>query len=674
MTSAASLLLIGNFDGLHLDAVLSNLDVSLATVSTFEQAQTLVASSHFAAILFSRDTSTADGISFARTLRPGINIGMLPTPFIFMPDAADSSGTASERFSFEDILTLDAVDILPLPFSPLELASKLRFYIQAFRQQNIIRELRSSAVNNTVAIQSLQLASDQALADAAAESDSRHRLYETILATTPDLVYVFDLNHRFTYANKVLLTMWGKSWDEAIGKNCLELGYEPWHAEMHGREIEQVKATKEPIRGEVAFEGTFGRRIYDYIFVPVIGADGNVEAIAGTTRDITELHEIQERLKQKQQALQMADRRKDEFLAMLAHELRNPLAPISAAAQIMLLGELDEQRVRKSSQIIDRQVRHMVKLVDDLLDVSRVTRGLVSIDQSEQDLKLVIHYSTEQVRPLMESKRHQLSVEISPESAFVMGDRERLIQVVTNLLNNAAKYTPDGGQIAIALTVENGTATVTVSDNGIGISPEDQPHIYDLFAQAKRSSDRSLGGLGLGLALVKSMVELHHGEINCYSAGLKAGSVFTVKLPLVEVKQAAPGTEDHGTAATAGKKLKVLVVDDNVDAAHTLASFLELSGHDVLVEHEARQALERAVADRPHVCILDIGLPGMDGNELARSIRAQSVAAGTKLIAVTGYGQDHDRNATLAAGFDHHLVKPVDVVALSSLLAEISEA
>ena len=665
MTAQATILLVGNLDRWDLEFVFSRLDASVARASTLEQARTLLATAHFAAVLIGPDDSTADGLAFVQALRAGTGSSAVRTPIVFMPDA----DPAAPHFPSDDAYALDAIDILPLPVLPAMLLSKLRFYIEVFRQQIVIGELQSAAATSTGAFQSLQDASDQALAAAAAESDSRYRLYETILASTPDLIYVFDLDHRFTYANKVLLTMWGKSWGEAIGKNCLELGYEPWHAEMHDRELEQVKSTKLPIRGEVAFEGTFGRRIYDYIFVPVIGANGNVEAIAGTTRDITELKEIQETLKKKQEALQMADRRKDEFLAMLAHELRNPLAPISAAAQIMLLGELDEQRVRRSSQVIDRQVRHMVKLVDDLLDVSRVTRGLVSIDHSEQDLKLVIHYSTEQVRPLMEAKHHTLDIELGPVDAYVMGDRDRLVQIITNLLNNAAKYTPEGGHITVSMAVQGSHAAVTVTDSGIGIAAEDQPHIYDLFAQAKRSADRTQGGLGLGLALVKSMVDLHHGEISCYSAGLGSGSRFTLTLPLVEAANECGVIEHEYAVPSVDKKLRVLVVDDNIDAALTLASFLELNGHDVLVEHEAKRALARAIADRPDVCILDIGLPDMDGNELARNIRAQPAVAGTRLIAVTGYGQEHDRQSTLAAGFNHHLVKPVDVVKLTSLIA-----
>jgi PAS domain S-box-containing protein len=362
------------------------------------------------------------------------------------------------------------------------------------------------------------------LSSVIAESERRRRLYETILSNTPDLAYVFGLNHRFTYANDVLLKMWGRTWDDAIGKNCLELGYEPWHAEMHGREIEQVKATKRPVQGEVPFSGTFGRRIYEYIFVPVLGPDGEVEAVAGTTRDVTER-------KKNEDALREANVRKAQFLAMLAHELRNPLVPISAAAELLQIVQLDEKQVMEASQIIKRQVHHLTGLVDDLLDVSRVTRGLVELKKTPQDFKSIVYSAVEQVRPLVESKRHYLTLELAAAPIHVLGDQKRLVQIITNLLNNAAKYTPEGGKIHLAMEVKDDRLALRIQDNGIGVPPELQSRVFDLFTQADRTSDRSQGGLGIGLALVKSLAELHGGEVVCTSEGSGNGSQFTLTLP-----------------------------------------------------------------------------------------------------------------------------------------------
>jgi PAS domain S-box-containing protein len=510
-----------------------------------------------------------------------------------------------------------------------------------------------------------RLRNEEALAEVVANSERRRRLYETFLENSPDLAYVFDLNHRFTYANRVLLNMWNRTWGEAIGKTCLELGYEPWHAEMHDREIEQVIATKQFVRGEVPFDGANGRRTYDYIFVPVLGPDGEVEAIAGTTRDVTER-------KQAEDTLQDANRRKDEFLAMLAHELRNPLAPISAAAEVLETFALDEKLTRRTSRIISRQVKHMTALVDDLLDVSRVTRGLVTINKNPLDLKSVVYNAVEQVRPFIEAQRHHLLFDLAAETAYVLGDQKRLVQIVTNLLNNAAKYTPEGGEIHVRLKVNGDTLELSIEDNGIGIPASLQPHVFDLFTQADRTSDRTQGGLGIGLALVKNLTELHGGKIGCFSGGKDKGSQFTVFLPRHFVAQnpAMHPRERLPEAVRSSKPLRILVVDDNADAAQMLALYLGGLGHHVFIESSPKRALACAKLEKPDVCILDIGLPEMDGNELAHRLRMEQETAQALLIAITGYGQEQDRHKAFAAGFDRHLVKPVDAGMLGKLLEQ----
>jgi PAS domain S-box-containing protein len=500
------------------------------------------------------------------------------------------------------------------------------------------------------------------------------QLYETILSATPDLIYNFDFSvpePRFSYVNEGLVQMLGRPFDQIVGKTLRELGYEDWHADMHHKEIDIVRATKKPIRGEVAFTGTFGRRVYDYIFAPVFDNTGEVVAVAGTTRDVTESHDAQEMLKQNKEALQEADLKKDEFLAMLAHELRNPLAPISAATQIMVLSNYEEAKVKQSSQIIERQVKHMVGLVDDLLDVSRVTRGLVSIDKLPQDMAAVIASSLEQVRPLIDSRQHELIVELTPQPAMVLGDHKRLVQVVSNILNNSAKYIENSGKITLTMKLAQGNVIITVTDNGIGILPEEQESIFELFAQAKRSSDRSQGGLGIGLALVKSMLKLHDGTITCFSEGLNKGSQFTITLPLWAEKSSAEDTPELLEAQA--QKLSVLVVDDNVDAATTLATFIELYGHELMVEHDSLKALQLVETALPKVCVLDIGLPKMDGYELAQRIKANPAMRAATLIAVTGYGRAEDKKAAFAAGFDHHLVKPVDFDVLIKLINDVAE-
>ena len=401
------------------------------------------------------------------------------------------------------------------------------------RQDLLQRERTARHLADNLGLQNQQLLKS---------SEERKRLYETILNTVPDFIYVFEfgeVHHHFAYANEELLKLFGRTYEETIGKTFLELGYEPWHAEMHDKEIDTVRNTKQPLRGEVFFNGAFGRRMYDYIFVPVFDERGEVKCVAGTTRDVTERYNVREALKQNEivlkqseQALREADLRKDDFLAMLAHELRNPLAPISAAAHIMSLSQFDEKRVRNATEIIQRQVKHMVGLVDDLLDVSRVNRGLVIIENTPQDMIAVISDSVEQVKPLIDSKQQALSIAVESGPVTVLGDFKRLVQVVSNLLNNAAKYTQAQGNISLRLKTTNDQVTITITDDGIGIIPEDQELIFDLFAQAKRSSDRSQGGLGLGLALVKTLVQLHDGTVSCHSEGLGSGSQFNITLPL----------------------------------------------------------------------------------------------------------------------------------------------
>ena len=378
-------------------------------------------------------------------------------------------------------------------------------------------------------------------------------------------------------------------------------------------------------------------------------------------RDITDRKLAEEKLKE-------ADQRKDEFLAMLAHELRNPLAPISAAAQLLDVGSLNETRVRQSSAIIGRQVRHMTRLVDDLLDVSRVTRGLIELDRTLLDVRAIVDEAAEQVRPQLLARRQRLTLHLPAIPLTVVGDRARLVQVLSNLLGNAVKYSPDERAIDVHAAAADGMLVLAVADEGIGMEPELTERAFDLFAQAKRSSDRSQGGLGLGLALVRNLVELHGGTVTCASPGPGQGSTFTVRLPLAAPLASPLPPPPLLAERRAARGLDIMVVDDNVDAANMLAMLLEVSGHRVLVEHASLPALEKARLARPDVCLLDIGLPDMDGIELARRLRAQPETADSVLIAVSGYGQEQDRREALGAGFSEQLVKPVDLERLAGLL------
>jgi signal transduction histidine kinase/ActR/RegA family two-component response regulator len=369
-------------------------------------------------------------------------------------------------------------------------------------------------------------------------------------------------------------------------------------------------------------------------------------------------------------------RLKDEFLAMLAHELRNPLAPISSAAQLLGFIAGEPERVRQTGEIITRQADHMTALVNDMLDVARVTRGLVTLNRTPLDFNEIVRHALDQVRPLIVARRHALSLTLAPEPSYVDGDATRLVQICANILSNAAKYTQEDGLIEVRVSASRETVLFSVKDNGVGIDPEFVPQIFELFAQGKRSLDRSQGGLGLGLSLVKKLVDLHDGEVSMISAGQKKGSECIVRLPRADHAPQPGTTSPSGMAARqpVGDRLRIMVVDDNRDAADSLAMVLQAAGHAVVVEYAAPIALAHALASPPDVFILDIGLPDMDGYALARKLRSNPATAGAVLIAVTGYGQEQDRLQAKEAGFLHHLVKPIDTAQLLTLLARPTAA
>ncbi len=369
-----------------------------------------------------------------------------------------------------------------------------------------------------------------------------------------------------------------------------------------------------------------------------------------------------------EEALKEADRRKDDFLAMLAHELRNPLAPIRNATQVLQLTAPDDERLIWASDVIERQVQHMSRMVDDLLDVARFTRGKIGLQMETLDLACALTRAVEISRPGIDARAHHLSVEFPAEPISLHGDAARLTQVFANLLNNAAKYTREGGHISLSAARVGDDAEVRVRDDGQGIPPPLLERVFDLFTQVDPSIDRSSGGLGIGLTLVKSLVEKHGGRVEVRSEGVPGrGSEFIVRLPALP---AAP-TEPAPSLRMPGRRSesrRVLVVDDNVDGAQSLAIMLRFKGYEVRAVHDGDAALETAGAWRPDVVFLDIGLPGMDGHEVARRLRRELGLTDATLVAATGYGQEEDRRLSREAGFDFHLVKPVDLEALERLL------
>jgi PAS domain S-box-containing protein len=376
-------------------------------------------------------------------------------------------------------------------------------------------------------------------------------------------------------------------------------------------------------------------------------------------------------MERRREQLLMESRRKDEFLAMLAHELRNPIAPIRNAAQVIQLSGTKEPRVVWAREVIDRQAKQLSRLVDDLLDISRITRGKIRLEMQPVDLQIAVARGIETVQPMIEARRHKLSVDMPHALLRANGDAARLSQVVANILHNAAKFTPEQGEIWVGLEARGNDALITIRDNGIGIVPEILPRIFELFTQADATIERAQGGLGLGLALVRTLVELHGGRVEAVSEGLGRGSTFTVTLPLLQSSSELEGSGvDHGTPP-ARRKQRVLVVDDNFDAAESLMFLLVDLGHDARMVTDGSQVLAAVREFRPRVVLLDISLPDVSGFEVAQELRSNPELGPLCLVALTGYGQEDYRRRSQEVGFDHHWIKPVNLAMLEGLLSSL---
>lgn len=497
------------------------------------------------------------------------------------------------------------------------------------------------------------------------ESEERFR---QMAENIDDVFWMLDPStDQLLYVSPAYRRLWG---DEAISPAP---GAGHWAGRIHHEDQPAVESVYRALTTGTPYE----------IEYRIVRPDGNLRWVterAFTVRDVRDriyrlagiVNDISER-KANELVLREADRRKDEFLAMLAHELRNPLAPIRNAIELVDPSRAPTtQNFETMRTVIGRQVRHLSRLVDDLLDVARITQGKITLRQENVNMVAAIEAAIETVAPALTSKAHTLKTQMPDESLYIVGDGVRIAQILGNILSNAAKYTPQGGEILIDVRESEDVVQITVSDNGVGMSAETIPLIFDLFVQSQNSLERSEGGLGIGLPLARTLVELHGGQIQAFSNGPGRGSEFIVCLPLTrpaqidDLKPAPPVAVSR--AAQAAKRL--LLVDDSVDAATLLSMVLEAEGYDVRVAHEAKQALEVAAQFNPEIVLLDLGLPGMDGFQLAREMRKQASTAGALLIAVTGYGQAADRQRSLEAGFDHHLVKPVSIDEIQRVIAE----
>ncbi len=474
---------------------------------------------------------------------------------------------------------------------------------------------------------------------------------------------------------------YNKRWYEYTGTSMADMEGWGWESVHDAEHLPLVKERwKRSIATGAPFEMTFPLRGADGIFrpfltraVPIRDSEGKITRWFGSNTDVSPERAIQARLEASEARLREADQRKDVFLATLAHELRNPLAPIRSAASILAFPSLTADQIKSAQQIIHRQVKHMALLLDDLLDVARITQNKMELKKEKVSLLSIIESAVEAVNPLIEHRKHRLEVKLPGDNIVLWGDPLRLSQIISNLLTNAAKYTDPEGHILLSVQEENGQLRINVTDNGIGISASALPNLFTMFSQVDATTNRSEGGLGIGLALAKALVEMHDGTLEVYSQGIGHGSSFTIHLPVSVV------SSERSITKTELKEIKtscrVLIADDNEDAANTLAILIELLGHEVHVVYGGRDAISAAESFAPDLALVDLGMPDVDGCSVAEAIRKEYWGQEIHLVALTGWGQEKDRLRTAAAGFHQHLTKPVDLAKITALFSvpELSE-
>lgn len=494
--------------------------------------------------------------------------------------------------------------------------------------------------------------------------------FRRLLETLPAGAYTCDRNGLITYFNRRAAELWGREprLNDPVDRFCGSFKLfapdgEPVPHDCCWMAL-AIQEDREYNGQEIVIERPDGTRWTALAHAnPLHDGSGRVRGAVNVLVDITDR-------KQAEEAVRETDRRKSEFLALLAHELRNPLAPIRNGLQIIQLASHDRAAMDRACAMMNRQLGHLVRLIDDLLDLSRITNGKIELRKERINLADAVHDAVEASRPFIDERGHELVVALPPGPIWVDGDRTRLAQVFTNLLNNSARYTEPRGHVRLAVERQGSDAVVAVADDGIGIPATMLPHLFEMFAQGNRPYERSQGGLGVGLSLVHGLVTLHGGTVEARSAGPRLGSTFTVRLPaLLPALWGQSGDGDD--ADRRSSRRRVLIVDDNEDAAESLALMLEVMGHDTRTAHDGLAGLAEAESFRPDVVLLDIGLPKLNGYDVCRRIREQAWGRGTVLIALTGWGQDRDRCKSKEAGFNFHMVKPVEPAALGKLLGEL---
>jgi PAS domain S-box-containing protein len=510
------------------------------------------------------------------------------------------------------------------------------------------------------------ITANEALERRTEELRQQREWFEVTLNSIGDAVITVDIQGRVSYLNPVAEAMTG--WQTADAKG------EPLERVFRILNENNRKPAESPVKRVLELGKIVGLTNHTAL-ISKSGTEIAIEDSAAPIRDtrgnvigvVMVFHDVTER-RQAERMLRDSDRRKDEYLAILAHELRNPLAPIRQAARISRSPRATEAQKQWSHDVIDRQVHHMALLLDDLLDISRVSRGTLELRTEMTELTTVINAAIEMARPIIDSKRHTLATALPPEPVHFAADPVRIAQVLSNLLTNAAKYTDPAGQIRLSASCIEGLITISVADSGIGIPAEEIEGVFTMFSQVKASRDHADGGLGIGLALAKGLINLHGGTIDATSQGPGKGSEFIVRLSQRNLSAAAQSHTTEAAAMKAVQRRRVLIADDNHDAAESLAVLLRMEGHDVTVVHDGRAALATINTMQPDIALLDIGMPDLDGYQVARLVRQGSLGRAVTLVAMTGWGQDRDKARALGAGFNHHFTKPIEPTQLMNLI------
>jgi len=631
---------------LALEAALDTLGVNLVRAVNGLQALKALEDQDFAAVLLDVRMPGMDGFEVAREIRSRPRSRFTPILFVTAGDDPDEAMLSA--------YALGAVDFLAKPLRAEVLKAKVAVFVELYRRKEELRARERRDFEQRLEAKEERY---RALFESIDEGFCVIRLLRDAHGQVRD--------YRFEEANQAFAQHTGMK--DAVGHTISELA--PGHEDYWYGTYDRVATTGEPTR--FVQEAKALKRWFD-VYASRLGAPAD-DLVAVLFSDITQRLVAEQDMRRLNEELAQANRRKTEFLATLAHELRNPLAPLSNGLHLMRMASAKPELLDRTRQMMERQIQHMVHLVDDLLDVARISTGKVELRRRRIDLKDVVATAVETSGSLIDAAGHKLTVEVPSTPMPMDADPTRIAQVVSNLLNNAAKYTPQGGRIALRVALEDGQAVISVTDTGIGIAADAIPTVFEMFAQVPSTEAKPQGGLGIGLSLVQSLVALHGGSVSAASPGAGRGSTFTVRLPLA----AGPEQRKGETAVVQAEKtdqLHVLVVDDNADAAESLGVLLDIEGHAAHIAHSGAEALQLAQAQKLDVVFLDIGLPDMSGYDVARRMRLLPGLDKTLLVALTGWGTQEDRKRTREAGFDRHLTKPAELPQVEELLREAAES